>query len=193
MFSTVMSFAVWCQMFCKLLSAERCGKFRKRHALSFNLCQRQWQSFSFDNLVISEILPIFMSRPIGRDMCTGVIRWWFPVLRPADVCAIDTCCHLELQWTGRLSGVVCSHWWLRYCLCSARLRCAFSSNQGWKKFNRTVEWCSMLMMIMLLLVLHVVELCILQQSVCYWQWLIFSLLDLFLSGITVIPQFSSLT
>ena len=119
--------------------------------------------------------------------------WWFPLLRPAEVCAIDTCCHSELQSPGRLSGVVCSHWWLRYCLCSARLRCAFCSNQGWKKFNRRVEWCSMLMMIMLLLVLHVVELCILQQSVCYCQWLIFALLDLFLSGITVIAQFSSLT
>ena len=41
---------------------------------------------------------------------------------------------------------------------------------GWKKFNRMVEWCRMLMMTTeLFLVLHMVELCIVQQSV----WLLF--------------------
>jgi len=54
----------------------------------------------------------------------------------------------------------------------------------WKKFNRMVEWCGMVIMTTeLFLVLHVVELCIVQQSV----WLVFTLWDVLLSGITFIP------
>jgi len=53
-----------------------------------------------------------------------------------------------------------------------------------EKFNRMVEWCGMLIMTTdLLLVLHMVELCIVQQSV----WLVFTLRDVLLSGITFIP------